>query len=155
VILAAAVLDLAGGATEPFPFVTSAVARGNPIDAATIEWRDVPIGLLGDAAHTTGVASRDLAAGEPLVAGAVTDSLAVPSGWWAVPVDLPDSARPGMPVRLIAVEPTVDVEGVVAQTPQPGAFAVTSPGLVAVPPDVADVVAQAASGGRLVVLLGT
>jgi hypothetical protein len=111
--------------------------------------------LLGEPTTATGVAARDLAPGDPLVAGAVTNDRAVPGGWWAVPVDLPQSARAGMPVRLVAVDPSLDVEGVVAQTPQTGAFAVASPGLVAVPPEVAGVVARAASGGRLVVLLGT
>lgn len=155
VLIASAALDLAGNATQPFPFVTTAVARGDPIDAAALEWRDVPVGLLGDAADTIGVATRDLAPGEPLVGSAVTGAGAVPGGWWAMPVELPESARAGMPVRLVALEPALDVEGVVAQAAQPGAFAVATPGLVAVPPDMAGPVAQAVAGGRLVVLLGT
>ena len=155
VLVGSVALDLTGNATEPFPFVTTAVARGDPIDAAALEWRDVPVGLLGEPADTTGVATRNLAPGEPLVGGAVTGVRAVPGGWWAVPVELPESARAGMPVRLVALEPALDVEGVVAETARTGAFAVARPGLVAVPPDTAGAVAQAAAGGRLVVLLGT
>ena len=153
-VIGSASLDLARDATEPFPFVATAVARDDPVDPADLEWRDVPVGLLGAAAVASGVATRDLAPGEPLTAGAVAD-VVVPGGWWAVPVELPEGARAGTPVRLVALDPALDVEGVVAEAPAHGAFAVATPGLVAVPPDVAGIVAQAAGGGRLVVLLGT
>ena len=154
-LIGSAVLDLARDATEPFPFVTTAVAKGDTVGPGALDWRDVPMGLLGEAATPAGVATRDLVPGEPLVAGAVTDAVAVPGGWWAVPVELPEGARVGARVRLVALEPVLDVEGVVARAPQSGAFAVATPGLVAVAPDAAGAVAQAAIGGRLVVLIGT
>lgn len=153
-VAGAAALDLAGAATTPFPFVAVPLDRGAAVTPEDIEWRDVPVGLLGEAGQTSGVATRPLSPGEPLVAGAVTDSVAIPAGWWAVPVDLPYGAAVGTPVRLIATEPPLDVEGIVAQPGSTGTFATPVPGLVAVPPETAGAVAMASGTGRLVVLVG-
>jgi hypothetical protein len=150
----AAFLDLAGRATTRFPFVTRDVGAGESVTDA-IEWRDVPTGMLGDAGDITGRATHPLAEGEPLTAGAVSTGAVVPTGWWSVPVDLPGAAHRGAHVRLLAADPPLDVEGVVVGLPETGAFGVTSPGLVAVPPGDTAEVATAAAGGTLVVLLGT
>ncbi len=151
----AAAMDLTERAESPFPFVVSALAGGEPITPGDVEWRNVPTGLLGRPATPRGVAAHDLDVGDPLVAGAVADASAVPTGWWSVPIELPESASVGDRVRLVSLEPALDVEGVVAQPSQSSAFSTRLPGLVAVPHDRAGSVARAAGSGRLVVLLGT
>jgi hypothetical protein len=148
-------MDLTERAESPFPFVVSALAGGEPITPDHIEWRDVPAGLLGQPATPSGVAAHDLNVGDPLVSGAVAEASAVPTGWWSVPIELPESAHVGDRVLLVSLEPALDVEGVVAQRSQSSAFSTRFPGLVAVPHDRAGSVARAAGAGRLVVLLGT
>lgn len=141
--------------TEPYPFVVGAIPAGALVDERAVEFREVPIGLLGPPAEPGSVASRSLEPGEPWSLAVSGGEQAIPAGWWSVPVDLPESAQPGQRVRLVATQPPLDVLGVVTETPQTGAFAVTTPGLVAVPPEHADVVAMAAATGGLVVLLAT
>ncbi len=153
-LAAAAAADLRGRATVPYPFAADTVLAGQPF-AAQVDWREVPVGLLPDPGPTDGRAARDLAPGEPITAAAVASHDRVPAGWWAVPVDLPGTAAVGGRVRLVAPAAGLNVEGIVAAAPEAGPFAVTSPGLVAVPPEHAGAVAIAAAQGDLVIMLGT
>ncbi len=152
-VAVAALFDVAGSATEPFPFASESIASGAPVDSA-IEWRDVPRGLLPAPADPSGFAARRIDPGEPLTAGAVRATGGIPAGWWSVPVDLPESAQVGTAVRLVSPESNLDVRGIVAQPTGSGAFATTSPGLVAVAPGDAAAVAAAVAQDRLIVLMG-
>jgi hypothetical protein len=164
-ILAAAVVDLTGRATERYPFAADPIVAGAALTVADIEWRDIPRGLLPtppDIADGTGpadsaglAAAHDIAPGEPITPSHVTTGEVIPDGWWSVPVDLPEGVATGTAVRLVATEPQVDGAGVVARPTASGPFAVTSPGLVAVPPELAGAVARASAGGTLLVLIGT
>ncbi len=154
-VIGALLLDLSGQATVPFPFVTRPIPAGAVVPADSIHYRDVPTGLLPPPGEPGESAMRDLAEGEPLTATAVGAGTPIPSGWWSVEVEMPGHVRQGTPVRLIAIEPSLDVEGVVRSPPETGPFATVGAGLVAVPPEVAGLVGRAAALGVLVVLVGT
>ncbi len=155
ILVAAAVIDLAGRARVPYPFLTSAVPTGAVVTPSDVTWRDIPAGLLPPAPAVEGAAAVDLSPGDPLLAASLTTSGDIPPGWWSVPVELPDTVGPGTAVRLVAVDPAVDTEGIVAHPATTGTFAMASPGLVAVPPETAGSVAVAAANGTLLVLIGT
>lgn len=152
VLLIAGAIDLAARETEPVPFAATSISAGAPL-SGVVEWRDVPRGLIEPAPEVSGFAARDITAGEPITAGAVRGDDGIPPGWWSVPLQLPDAARPGASVRLISVESALDVRGLVASPGSTGTFSVANPGLVAVPPDSAAAVARAAAGGELIVLI--
>ncbi len=153
-LIVAAFMDVAGHATSPFPFAGAAIDAGEPIEGS-VEWVDVPVGLLGPVPELDGYAAHPLEPGDPIVMSDVTSGSPIPAGWWAVPVDVPDGAGPGHRVRLVSVDPPLDVQGVVTEASAEGPFATTIKGLVAVPPAPAADVATAAITGNLLVLLGT
>jgi len=154
-LIGAAVLDLSEAQTTPFPFAATAITSGAAIDAGAVEWRDVPGGLLGEPASLDGHAAHDIEPGAPLVAGTIRTGTALPEGWWAVPVNLPLDVAVWSRVRLLASQPPVDVEGVITRASSESAFSVASPGMVAVPADMAPRVAEASRSGTLTVLVGT
>ncbi len=153
-LVAGLYLDLADRATEPYPFTVVAVGAGDAVDDAMIEWREVPVGLLGPPAAPGGAAVRSLDPGDPLTASTLTAAAVVPPGWWSVPMERPESVAAGSRVRLISADPPLDAEGVVTAPPTRDTFSVVSPGLVAVPADQAASAAQASQRGTLTVLLG-
>lgn len=153
IVVASAAVDLAGRATEPVPFAAADLPRGTQLEAAAIEWRDVPVGML-EAAEISGHTRHPVATGDPITASNVTPDGRITIGWWSVAVDLPASATTGQPVRLVGTNPEFSVEGIVAELGERSTFGVGGAGLVAVPPEFADRVARALASGQLVVLLG-
>jgi hypothetical protein len=145
------VWDLRTTPTTTHPFLAAAVDAGEPIPAESVEWREIPTGLLAPVETGDGVAAFDLAAGDPITSSSITTAPTVPDDWWLVPVGVGDHARPGDSVMLIVVDPPTSIPGkvVVAQSGDPYSSDFR-PAAVAVPAEAAPMVAAAAQQGMLV-----
>ena len=150
-IAAAFAWDVSQRATELAPFASVDIERGRPILDADIEWKAAPVGLLDPFVPEGATAAVDIRHGDPISGSTVSIGAGVPTDWWTVPVDMPGSVAVGDRVRVLFAE-GVGVDGIVAETPREDAFGLRTDGLVAVPGDVADAVAIAASTGTLIVL---
>jgi hypothetical protein len=153
VVALALVLELSGRETTPYPFASRAMPRGAVVDETAVEWRDVPVGILPDPDLSLPVASRRIAAGEPLVPSALASESPVPDGWWSVPVPLSEGAAPGSPVKIVVTDPVSSVDGVVVSPGGSGTFGVEEAGLVAVAEEQSVLVATAAAAGNVIVLV--
>ena len=152
-VLVAFAMDVRRGATTPYPFAATMIAGGRALTEDDVRWRRVPVGLLPDADLGGGRASRDIAAGEPLVPGALQGGLDIPDDWWAVPVPLPETIATGATVRLVLLGSTRAIDGIVVQPGGLGTFGVVEAGLVAVPGADAASAASAAARNELTVLI--
>ena len=153
IVVAALLWDLRGSAQIQYPFAATAIAAGTPITDAQVAWRSVPEGAMEMPDLSDPVASRDVAAGEPIVPSAVSGESMVPDGWWSVPVPLPGSALPGTRVRLVGIETEFETDGIVVSVAGEDVLSFSESGLVAVPPAYAAVVAIASKDGTLIVLV--
>ena len=136
------------------PFAVISIYPGAIVDETNTELRRVPAGLF-DQVELGIAASRDVAAGAPILqADVAEDGSIVPSGWWVVSTDVPASAVLGDRVRLVLLESGTTVQGVVTLASIDDTFGSLTGG-VAVPGEVAAKVATAAANGRLAVLLST
>jgi len=150
-LLGALAWDLRGPALEVRPFAARAVAVGEPIDAAAVEWREVPAGLLPSPDLTGAVAAVDLAAGDPLLPALLGTRVAIPDGWWEIPVAVGTHAAAGDAVMLVITDPPSTVEGLVVSPQRGDAYSLDyRPAVVAVPAEAAGLVASAAAAGSLV-----
>jgi hypothetical protein len=150
-VIAAIAWDLRGSATEAHPFAARAIAAGTELTAADIQWRGLPAGSFTIPDLDGRVAAVDLPPGEPLTEAALADSQDIPEGWWAVPVDIGPHAVPGDPVMLVITDPPVTTSGVVVSAQRGDRYSLDyRPALVAVPGDMAPVVAAADRAGVLV-----
>ena len=118
-----------------------------------VEWRSLPEGAMALPDLSSPVAARDLPAGEPIVPSAVSETTAIPDGWWSVPVPLSTRAVAGTPVRLIDTASRIESDGIVVAAGTDELMSIDTSGMVAVPPEAATTVAIAAREGTLVVLL--
>lgn len=154
---ALAALLVAGGIVAEFrpsstvshPFATEPIEVGETVDDSRVTYRPVPAGLLEPVALPV-TADRRLRAGEPVLAGDPEDDGGIPPGWWAIELDLPTDAAPGMTVRVVT--PFGVADGVVVAAVD-GDFGERR-GLVAVPDGESQVVAEAVLDSRIAVLLG-
>ena len=153
IVVAALLWDLRGSAQILYPFAATAIAAGTPITDTQVVWRSVPEGAMEMPDLSDPVASRDVAAGEPIVPSAVSGESMVPDGWWSVPVPLPGSALPGTRVRLVGIETEFETDGIVVSVAGEDLLSFSESGLVAVPPAYAAVVAIASKDGTLIVLV--
>lgn len=142
-------LELRPTPTVSHPFALDPIGVGEMVDTDRVRWVEVPAGLLPPVDLPV-VADRAIAAGDPILSGGGEPDTGVPDGWWAIEVDLPAGARPGMAVRLVT--PETATEGVIVETSQ-GDFGEYT-GLVAVPSDMADRVAAAVMDASIVVMVG-
>jgi len=150
-LLSALAWDLRGPALEVRPFAARAVAVGEPIDDAAVEWREVPAGLLPSPDLTGAVAAVDLAAGDPLLPALLGTRVAIPDGWWEIPVAVGTHAAAGDAVMLVITDPPATVQGLVVSPQQGDAYSLDyRPAVVAVPAEAAALVASAAAQGSLV-----
>ena len=150
-LLGALAWDLRGPALEVRPFAARAVAAGEPIDAAAVEWREVPAGLLPSPDLTGAAAVVDLAAGDPLLPALLGTRVAIPDGWWEIPVAVGTHAAAGDAVMLVITDPPATVQGLVVSPQQGDAYSLDyRPAVVAVPAEAAGLVASAAAAGSLV-----
>lgn len=147
-------VELAPDPTSQHPFAIVDIARGQALNAANTELRDVPAGLL-ESPGRGGYATRDIPAGSPLAPGdAGEPGRIVPDEWWIVACEVPPGAMVGDPVKIVLLDTAEAVQGVVTSAETDDPF-VAGLGAVAVPPEAATDVAVAAAEGRMVVLVGT
>ncbi|HSQ37296.1 MAG TPA: SAF domain-containing protein [Acidimicrobiia bacterium] len=143
--------DLRGPAIELRPFAARPLAAGEAVDASAVEWREVPAGLLPTPDLDGAAAAVDLAAGDPLVDAVLSRAVAVPAGWWEVPVAVGTHAAAGDSVMLVITDPPATVEGLVVSPQQGDAYSLDfRPAVVAVPAEAGALVAAAAAAGSLV-----
>lgn len=153
-LLAALAWDLRGPAVEMRPFASRSLAAGEALDAAAVEWREVPAGLLPAPNLSGATAAVDLAAGDPLLDAVLGRGIAVPAGWWKVPVAVGTYAAAGDSVMLVLTDPPATVQGLVISPQQGDAYSLDyRPAVVAVPGESAALVAAAAAAGSVVAAL--
>lgn len=150
-IAAAFVWDLSERSTEPFPFASLGVEAGTAIDESQIEWRSVPVGSISLPDLESLVALVDIEAGDPITRSVAGTPPTMPEGWWAVPMRLPANVIAGTEVRLVLVDGT-SIDAVVSSQAVADEFGGESVGAVAVPEDVADLVAVASAADAVAVL---
>ena len=137
--------------TERYPFAAEAIEAGASINDV-IEWREVPVGLLPAWREPPGgVATYDVAAGDPLLPG-LRGGVVIPAGWWSIPVPLPIATPPGTPLRLLHSLTGDQIDGVVTSAGTEEAFAATA--MVAFSPDDAPRAAHAIASDAFVVMIG-
>lgn len=158
IILLAAWIDLRPADTVAYPFAAEDIAAGATVDAASIEWTQIPAGLLPAAPELGGTSRYGIPAGEPVLPSSVAaDRPSIPQGWWALATELPASVVPGQPVQLVisGISPR-SVPGIVIEPPPPvdPLGYEDSIGLVAVPAELAAAVAVGSAQGDLSVLIG-
>ena len=153
VVVVALVVDLRDQRSELRPFASRDIARGAPVDGA-VEWRAVAADGWRAVEVAGTVAATDIRRGDPVTASSLSRASVPPEHWWSIELDLPKGAAAGRPARIVVADPPLSVDGIVGSVSDGGAFAATTSGLIAVPPDTADAVARAAAVGRARVLLG-
>lgn len=135
------------------PFAITAIAIGDDVGTANTELRQVPKGLFEPV--ETGVATRSILPGDPVLTGDITDSQShIPAGWWIIAADVPTDTSPGDRVRVVLLSTGEVVEGIVTSVGDDDPFAAAS-GAIAVEPDRAGEVAMAAADGQIAVLVST
>lgn len=150
-VLAALWWDLRSAATEPYPFAAQHIPSGGVFTDEVVEWRNLPAGVLPQPDLGAGAAAVAIEAGDPITPSLVSPSADVPDGWWAVPVDLPARSAVGTGVMLVVVEPPMSVPGIVVEAQRGDRFSLDyAPSLVAVPGEMAPLVAAAERAGMLV-----
>ena len=150
-VLAALAWDLRGSPTKQHPFAARAISAGTALTNADIAWRGLPAGSFDVPELDDRVAAVDLERGEPISASVLAAPTSVPDGWWAVPVDVGPHAVPGDDVLMIISDPEVTVTGVVVGAQRGDPYSLDyRPALVAVPAEMAPLVAAADRAGMLV-----
>ena len=147
----AAAWDMSGDPTSLHPYLATDVAAGDAIGETDVEWREVPMGMLPAPDLTRPVAAADLQAGDPLLDAVLRGPVAVPDGWWAVPVAVGANAGPGDEVLLVVTDPPTTISGVVVTAQKGDPYSLDfRPASVAVPAEAAALVAAASAQGVLV-----
>jgi hypothetical protein len=150
-VLGALLWDLRSATTQPHPFAAAPILAGSAFVGDVVDWRPLPAGAFRIPDLAAGVAAVDLAEGEPITGAVVADPVTAPDGWWAVPVDVPSRAGPGTPVLLVVTDPPLTIPGVVVSAQRGDRFSVDhTPAIVAVPGEMAPIVAAAERAGLLV-----
>lgn len=152
IILAAVSWDLSKRQTEPHPFASQAIMRGEPLSDDNVEWRDVPIGVFAVVDLSDVSARVDIDPGTPISEAVVSRAAPLPSGWWSVPIDLPVGTPEGVAVRVLAPDGKA-ITGIVVRPPIRDSFGSVEAGTVGFAPSDADTVAQMLTIGGLVVLV--
>jgi hypothetical protein len=149
----AVAIDMRGEPTVVHPFAATDLQAGSRLDAADVEWRDVPGGLLPTPALDGMFTARFIADSEPIVPSAVTPTDPVPAGWWAIELQLPGGVDPGTRARVVIDDPPLATDAIVVSVTDGGAFGASTTGLVAIPARFADEVGRAARRHAAVVLV--
>ena len=150
-VVGAILWDLRASGAEAYPFAARSIAAGAPLASADVVWRRLPAGAYPIPDLEAAVTAVDLAPGEPITAAVLAGPVAIPDGWWAVPMDVSSHAGAGDDVLLVIVDPPLTLPGIVIE-PQVGDATSLDhrPALVAVPGSQAPLVAAAEAGGLLV-----
>ena len=132
-----------------YPYAGTSLAPGQDI-ATAIEWREIPGGILPDwDADLGGVSIGRIAAGSPLLPDLVSD-LALPEGWWTVPLRVTAPVAPGTPIRVLIGDEVA--EGFAVGETSDSGYELVS--MVAFAAADADQVAAASADDALVVMIG-
>jgi hypothetical protein len=154
VVAVALILEASPHPTTLHPFLRRDVAAGQSIGADDLEWIEIDAGLLPVPKLAADVvAAAGLEAGEPLLPSDLGGMPPLPADWWAVAVPLDPAAVPGDQARLVIADPFLVVDGIVTAAADNDSYGYRTPGLVAVPGDVAPAVAAAAAYDGVVTLL--
>ena len=154
-IAAAAVwIEIRPAPTTLHAFAIEDIAAGTVVDHTNTETRPMPIGSLTPI-ELGQTALRPIHAGDPILATDIGDSQEqVPSNWWAIELSLPRSAQAGDSARLVLLDGSDVVDGVVV-TPAGEDPLGSGLGTIAVPPDSAGEVARAVAEGRAAVMIAS
>jgi hypothetical protein len=154
IVMVAAWFELRPAPTVDHPFAAEDIARGEPIGAANTRPRSVPAGIL-QPVPSGAIASRDIAAGAPILATDTTGTAnVIPRGWWAISLEVPEIARVGDRVLVVVIDGGLVIEGVISSARGSDPFT-TGTGAVAVPAAHAAAVAVASVEGRVAVMVST
>lgn len=155
ILLAAVLWEIRPVPRELRPFTALPVSAGEMISAETIDWREVPAGVLPELAEPKGTFVADFTAGIPLVAGMLEDEPAMPSGWWGIEVPVPAGTSSGTVVRLVVdvrLDPRV-IQGLVIRILGEDSLEGLK-ALVAVPESEVGAAAAALADGSLRTMVG-
>jgi len=152
IVVVAILWELTDRATEPVPFASVSIRRGEAITEDHIEWREVQIGTVEPADLADARALVDIQRGAPLTASIAGVRPPIPAGWWSVPADLPPGVPAGSVVRLTTSDGS-SVDGVISVAASTDQFGISVPGAVAVSEAAVDAVASAAASGSLLVVV--
>lgn len=143
--------DLHSAATQPFPVSSRAIGAGTTIGADDVDWVELPQGRLPAPALEGAVAAVDIAPGEPLTQALFAGPVAVPPGWWTVPVAIGTLGLPGDAVLLMITEPAMTISGLVIEAQSGNVYDLDfEPAVIAIPEAMAPLVAAAEQSGVLV-----
>jgi flagella basal body P-ring formation protein FlgA len=155
-LLAAAIVSLAlwielrPEPTVEHPFATETITRGTEIGSANTEMRQVSAGLL-QPVRWGAVAIRDVGAGDPVLHTDV-GSEEIPVDWWAVSLEVPQTARSGDLVRVVNLDTGQVADGIVVAGPDSDPLG-GGLGSVALPGEAAAAIAIASMDGRVAVMV--
>ncbi|MCL1597869.1 MAG: SAF domain-containing protein [Actinomycetia bacterium] len=152
ILVAALSWDLSKRQTEPYPFASQTITRGEHLNDGNVEWRDMPAGLFPILDLADASARVDIVDGTPIFEAVVSRSAPLPSGWWSIPIDLPVGTPEGSAVRVLAPDGQA-ITGIIVRPAMRDTFGSVEAGAVAFPPQHADTVARMVAGGGLVVLV--
>lgn len=152
IILAALSWDLSKRQTEPHPFASQTITRGEPLTDDNVMWRDVSIGAFPIPDLNDASAGIDIIKGAPISETVVSRTAPLPAGWWSVPIELPAGTPGGVAVRVLAPDGQA-ITGIVIRPPVRDTFGSIEKGTVGFPAGYAEAVAMLAASGNLVVLV--
>lgn len=151
-LLAGAVVwDLRAAATEPYPVAAVPLAAGTQLSNDDVRWISLPQDRLPLPDLEGATLAAAVGEGEPITSAVLTKGIAAPEGWWTVPVRTGELALPGDEVLLVIADPPLTAIGVVVTAQTSSRHSLDyRPAEVAVPPDIAALVAAAEQEGRLI-----
>jgi hypothetical protein len=154
-IAAAAVwIEIRPAPTTLHAFAIEDIPAGTVIDHTNTETRPMPAGSLAPV-ELGQTALRPIHAGDPVLATDIGDLQELaPSNWWAIELSLPRSAQAGDSARLVLLDGSEVVNGVVI-TPAGEDPLGSGLGMIAVPPETAGEVARAVAEGRAAVMIAS
>jgi hypothetical protein len=151
-VVGAAVIELWPTEQVSYPFAAVSVGPGEPFE---VEWRQLPAGAYLRPSLIGVVAAHAIEEGEPITRSDLQSPVAVPTGWWALALEVPTRLSPGSQTQLVlggGEGPAVP--GIVVSSDEPDRFDVSGPtALIAVPAEDASRVAVAAAARQVTVLI--
>jgi Flp pilus assembly protein CpaB len=144
--------DLSKSQTTSFPFAAVDIPVATPITDDLIEWMPMPEGAIPVPVLSGASAATNIGTGDPLTRSVLSRTEPLPPGWWSIPIDIPARVPVGASIRVVLPDGTA-ATGIVTQPAGSDSLGVPSPGSVGFPEATADIVAQLASTGRLIILV--
>ena len=154
VVMAAVIIEVRPSTTERLPVAIVDLPAGATVTEADVEWLEVSPGL-GGPIELPAVLSRTVPAGAPVsVADVDSSTVAIPSGWLQIELDVPAATLHGATVVAVMTPSTPHhtATGLVTLAPNATGFD-TVTALVAFEPSDAVAVARAVAEGTVTVLL--